>query len=90
MDLCDFLSQHHPLVLKEWEMYERRDQPPAVGSIVATLYDRFAGALPSGTHAQVVGRRMYRIFLECLYTGFQFHVSEARWWQEVYIVEEAI
>lgn len=88
MDLHEFLSAHHPLVLREYQMYERRDKPPAVGSIVATLFSMFAGALPRNTQAHVIGYLDHRIRLQDRETGFEFTVSKEFWWQEVYIVEE--
>jgi hypothetical protein len=89
MDLRGYLASNHPLVLKEWEMYQRRNRLPTVGSIVATLFNMFAGALPRNTQAHVIGYLDHRIRLQDRETGFEFTVSKEFWWQEVYIVEES-
>ncbi len=87
MDLRQYLSANHPLVLKEYEMYERRDRIPAIGSIVATLGS--FGFQEPNTRMKVVGYRSdNRIVLEDAWTS-GYTISKENWYRQVYVVEEA-
>ena len=88
MDLREYLAENRPLVLKEFEMYERRDQLPRILGYVRTIRS-FNGLCPD-TPLRVIGYRREdnRIILEDA-LGRGYTISKEFWYQEVYVVEES-